>query len=438
MAKIEFVHEETEYVPKSTETVEVRVWGLGGAENQEFDIGSGANFQANGNIWLEMLQSVEGAQIFYTRTFLHHGWGWDEDIKAGMEKRLDELLKKGEGSFGFGDMLPESFIELKLQKEAHPRCDLEISADTGAVFGFFGPGSRAINIHLNLDDPAVGAAFMRELIQEIDAAYQGKHPNPCDYPDGSSEWPFVWQLNRRAYNQIAETYRESYFENPLLAAAFEGWTALLPPGGPVLDMGCGHGDPVIARLLEKGFQVTGSDFTPRMLEMARQRFPQAAFVERASTQIDFQSAFDGVCSFSSILYLDPIDFLNSVWRAHSALRPGGLLFLYAYDSGPGWRGAPLRHVMDQWMWAWHYGVEEVAQLLEEHGYFEVLDMQKVKVDPDEAERIAKEQAEMERQLAEYREKREKSGILGGMPFPVFPPMASPYAYAIVARRREAR
>ena len=79
MAKIEIIHVSSEHHPASTETIEVRPWDLGGRHNQQFYIGSGVNFRADQNIWLEIIYSVEGAQIFYTRNFLHHSWGFDRN-----------------------------------------------------------------------------------------------------------------------------------------------------------------------------------------------------------------------------------------------------------------------------------------------------------------------------------------------------------------------
>ncbi|NLG73142.1 MAG: class I SAM-dependent methyltransferase [Chloroflexi bacterium] len=51
-----------------------------------------------------------------------------------------------------------------------------------------------------------------------------------------------------------------------------------------------------------------------MLRRAREQFPQANFVQQAVTQLDFEAAFDGACSFSSLLHLDPVDFYHAVYR----------------------------------------------------------------------------------------------------------------------------
>jgi hypothetical protein len=62
-----------------------------------------------------------------------------------------------------------------------------------------------------------------------------------------------------------------------------------------------------------------------------------------------------------MLYLDPIDLSHSIYRLYQALKPGGQLFLYAYDTHPSWRGLPYSVEINQWMWSWTYCMEEAAQ-----------------------------------------------------------------------------
>jgi SAM-dependent methyltransferase len=445
LAKFDIFHPATDHLPAFTESIEARIWALGGTSEQPFYIGSGLNFHADGTLWVEIIYCVEGAQIFYTRNFLQHS-GMRSDSISSLESRLDELAKNGEGKFGFGDMLPETSIILNVTKRTYEDnndeikeycdCNLVISADTGAVFGRTGPGMRSVDIKLDSMELEDGLHFMREMINEIAAVQMGKHPNPADFPCGSSEWPFMSQLNQKAYDKISEEYEEDYFENQLLSEAFDEWSGMLPIQGNLLDAGCGIGKPVIARLIDRGFKVTGSDFSAAMLRRAREKFPEAKFIEKSSTALSFQEEFDGICSFNSTLYLDPIDLLNCVYRYHLALRPGGLLFLYAYDPGPDWRGEPFHHTVGQWMWSWHYGMDEAADLLEEHGYFEVLSRRKVQWDKDEDNRIAQEIEKQNKEEEEYRNRQESDPS----PFPIMLPFMktpierSSYAYMIIARR----
>lgn len=442
MAKVEIQHSATEYHPGMTEALEVRVWGQAAQEGQVFNIGSGTNFKAEANLWLEIIYTVEGAQIFYTRNFVYN---FSDNSFEENEAWLNRIVEEGKGVIAFGDMMPETSVLFSVEpfeyedfdgnKVASSNCKLEITVDTGVVFGHSSPGERTITITLPQIELDEGAQFMRDFIREVEHAREGKHPNPADFPPDSSEWPFIEQLNRNAYNRIAEDYAEKYFELPLLAKAFEDWMSRLPSGGLVLDAGCGHGQPVINKLLEHGFQVTGSDFSPKMLERAVRQFPSVRFIQQPTYKLDLQEAFDGICSFNSVLYLDVIDFLNSVKRLHDALKPGGWLFLYGYDSGPDWRGLPFDFAVGQWMWAWHYSPEEVTHLLEEHGYFEVLDSYQVYVQEEDEENEEPAESEVDNQEQEA-QKEDPSAHLE-LPMLLDEDFESPpnYSYVVIARRR---
>ena len=437
MAKIDFNDPNSEnFEPGSLTSLEVRVWGLGGAPEQFFNIGSGTNFNGAANTWLEVLYTLRGVNLLYTRNFLHHYHG-------PLENSLEQLDKFAAGEtdhFGYGDMLPETGMSLErhtrtFEGKTYTSCSLEILLDTGAVFNFSSPGEELVTFkfpHISLE---IGVSFMRQLAIELDQAHQGRHPDPGKLPAGSGDWPFALQLNRHAYNLVAPEYQEDYFSDPATAAQFDSWLQGLPAGGQVLDAGCGHGDPVIARLLERDFQVTGIDLSPEMLRRAQERFPSVPFHNLAVTQLDREAAFDGACSLSSMLYLDPIDFFHAIYRLYRALKPGGLLFLFGLDTHPGWRGHPFDQVLEQWMWAWTRSLPEAVSALEEHGYFRVL--QAVEVTPPKEE-------EPDQPASSGPGEAIVQNILSlpdsTIPFQL-PPLPKPkrtqaYAYTIIAQRNE--
>jgi len=442
MARIEIIKEAKEDSPRSVECLEILVWGVCGHQGQEFSIGSGANFNASGNFWLEIRYSLQDIPLFYTRNILHYLGPRDV---VGMDANLQKFLNEEFTGFGFGDMLPETSILLTRRKfsypdsndETHESTDytLKISADMGAVFGSSPPGERMVDFRFEYIELEEGLRFIRELIREVSEAASGHHPDPAAFPPGHSEWPFALRLNCLAYDQISTGYQESYFSDPTLAEAFDGWLAELPASGYVLDAGCGHGDPVIARLLEKGFQVTGSDLSPLMLARAREQFPAARFWEKAITEIDVDSIFDGACSFSSMLYLDPIDFFHSIYRLYRALTPGGLLFLCGFDLHPGWRGEPYHVDLNHWMWGETYGKDETVHFLEEHGYFKVLKTVETGTEADRQERI-------ERWREQSQKEYEKATINLPPEFhlPAIEISANParvaYPYIVIAQKQE--
>ena len=280
-----------------------------------------------------------------------------------------------------------------------------------------------------------GQRFMADLIAEFTQARAGIHPDPSRFSTAHSDWPLARGLYRQAYDKISVNYQESYFENEILTAAFDEWLGQLPPGGHVLDAGCGHGDPVIARLLEKGLRVTGSDLSPSMLARARKQFPGVDFWEQAITQIQTDALFDGACSFSSMLYLDRIDFLHGIYRLHQALKPGGILFLCGYDQHPGWRGFPYDVDINQWMWSQTYGMQEAAALLGEHGFFKVL---KTKIVTDEAERALLIERWRAQTLANHEKMVIKYPSEANKPAPDLskPPATLAYKYIVSAQKLE--
>jgi SAM-dependent methyltransferase len=380
MAKIEFIKKETDKHPQSVERIEVTVWGLAGKPTQDFYIGSGENFNASGNFWLEICYSVQDIPIFYTRSILLYIWPHDSD---GLEAQLNKFLNNNEMDyFRIGDDGPTTGIYLLRKRYNHQEENgeitesfsytLKITADISAIFGQAFPGDRVFDICFPYMEVDEALPFLNALIREFEDAIEGNHPDPAIYKPLASNWPFARELSRRAYNQVGERYAVNYFTNPTLVEAFNIWFEMLPTGGHILDAGCGHGQPVITTLLENGFQVTGCDLSPVMLALAREQFPGVEFWEQAIMDIESESVFDGACSFSSMLFLDPIDFFHSIHRLHCAIKPGGVLLLYGLDQHPAYRGHPYDYDLGQWMWRNTYGIDEAAKALEEHGYFKVL------------------------------------------------------------------
>ena len=88
----------------------------------------------------------------------------------------------------------------------------------------------------------------------------------------------------------------------------------------------------------------------------------------------------------------------------------------------------------QWMWSWHYGMEEAAALLEEHGYLTVLDARMVQVDPEDDGRVAGELEKQKQEEEEYYRRQESEPTSIPIPFLKIPVERAPYGYVLVARR----
>lgn len=103
------------------------------------------------------------------------------------------------------------------------------------------------------------------------------------------------------------------------------------PDCDALDLCCGHGI-VTQGLLEAGSRVTGLDFSPAMLELARARSPDAEFMEGDATALPFEDkCFDAVTMGFGMLHIPDPD--RALSEARRVLRPGGR-FAYSVWHGP--------------------------------------------------------------------------------------------------------
>jgi ubiquinone/menaquinone biosynthesis C-methylase UbiE len=137
---------------------------------------------------------------------------------------------------------------------------------------------------------------------------------------------FEEEMVRTGYNKMGYLYNEirnrekNYLE-------LDNLTTLLPASGHILDAGCGAGEPVAKYLVEHGFQVTGIDVSPRILELAKQQVPEGEFLEGDMTQLTFPDEFfDGVVSLYAIWHISKEKHALVFQNFHRVLKPGGILF----------------------------------------------------------------------------------------------------------------
>ncbi len=83
----------------------------------------------------------------------------------------------------------------------------------------------------------------------------------------------------------------------------DAFAALLPPGGTVLDLGCGMGEPMAAWLIGRDFRVTGVDAVPALLDRARARLPAGDWIEADMRRLDLRRRFDGILAWDSLFHL---------------------------------------------------------------------------------------------------------------------------------------
>ncbi len=125
-----------------------------------------------------------------------------------------------------------------------------------------------------------------------------------------------WGTRPRDWAELAEPSNR-----PLFAAVLD--RVRIAPGTRLLDVGCGSG--YAARMAaDLGAAVTGLDITPQLLTIARERVPEATFVEGEMDALPFPDAsFDAAVGFNAFQFAD--DPVRAVREAARVVRPGGLV-----------------------------------------------------------------------------------------------------------------
>jgi SAM-dependent methyltransferase len=102
------------------------------------------------------------------------------------------------------------------------------------------------------------------------------------------------------------------------------WAGQVSPGGTVVDIGCGFGEPVTRALIEAGFEVWGVDASPTLVAEYRRQFPDCPVVCEAAEASDlFGRPFDGAVAVGLMFLLPEADQRGLIARVAGALVPGG-------------------------------------------------------------------------------------------------------------------
>lgn len=94
----------------------------------------------------------------------------------------------------------------------------------------------------------------------------------------------------------------------------------------ILDAGCGSGGSIV-KALARGAQVTGTDVSPEMLAISKQRAPQAAYHIADSEALPFADAtFDSVMALNSLQFTEsPVIALGEFARVAKSGSPLGIV-----------------------------------------------------------------------------------------------------------------
>lgn len=131
------------------------------------------------------------------------------------------------------------------------------------------------------------------------------------------------------YRRNAESYA-AWAKAP--STRLIGFLGLLPPGGSILELGCGAGNHA-TEMLARGFNLRATDGSPEMAGMASRKLNHPVEV-MLFDQLDAREAYDGVWASACLLHVPRAELAGILARIHRALTAGGV-FYASFKAGEG-------------------------------------------------------------------------------------------------------
>jgi SAM-dependent methyltransferase len=149
--------------------------------------------------------------------------------------------------------------------------------------------------------------------------------------------------DRHAHDYVADRRNVGWNESAWL----DQFSALVPQGSAILDIGCGSGVPVAKYLIDRGFAVDGVDASPTLIALCRERFPQRSWHVADMRALALELTFDGLLAWDSFFHLTHDDQrrMFPVFKRHASPR-AALMFTSGVSHGEvvgSYRGEPLYH-----------------------------------------------------------------------------------------------
>jgi len=129
------------------------------------------------------------------------------------------------------------------------------------------------------------------------------------------------------YNKIAEYWAKDHAQDNWWIKVTDEFLSLLTPGTKILDLGCGAGIKS-KYLIDHGFQVTGIDFSERMIEIAKSRVPSEEFRVLDLRDLDsLDEAFEGILGQAVLLHIPKNEIKGVLIKIKNRLKDNGFLYI---------------------------------------------------------------------------------------------------------------
>lgn len=186
-------------------------------------------------------------------------------------------------------------------------------------------------------------------------------------------------ITKKTYNSVSRAYAERDILNTAapetkeVMGALNNFVRMLPRGGKVLDIGCGAGRDSLF-LYKKGLDVTGIDFSKKMIKEAERLNPKIKYRVMDFENLRFKNGdFNGIWANASLHHIPKTHLEKVVSKIYRILKSGGILFIKVkYGNREGIRkGVKFGKTLERYFA--FYKPRELAKIVKSTG-FKILDV----------------------------------------------------------------
>lgn len=140
---------------------------------------------------------------------------------------------------------------------------------------------------------------------------------------------------KATYNRIGEDWSRNHALDSWWHEGTDRFISFLKPGASVLDLGCGGG--IASKyFVDKGFVLTGIDFSKKMIEIGKREVPEAKFfVMNLNDIAELPENFDGIYGKAVLLHVPKKEIPAVIKKIRSKLKTGGYLYVAVKEAKSG-------------------------------------------------------------------------------------------------------
>jgi trans-aconitate methyltransferase len=185
------------------------------------------------------------------------------------------------------------------------------------------------------------------------------------------------------FDQYATEYQEKFMDVAMYGASLDLFCNLVhAQNAAVLDVACGPGN-ITHYVLQKrpDFKILGIDLAPKMIALAQQNNPSAAFQVMDIKQIaQLEQPFDAIIFGFCLPYLSREEAIQLIHDAAQIMKPQGVLYLSTMEDDYSTSGIRKSSQGDE-MFMYFHEAGYLLEALKANG-FEVVDLRRQPYPPE--------------------------------------------------------